>query len=319
MTGPPGPNAGPIVLTDPVSTAGRKAMWIHLDRMLAREPAIQDPDQPDELRRYRVAVRRLRAALRMFRFAFAERDVRPLRRRLADLAGAIGVIRDLDNRIADLDRWAIERGGEAPVAVAVLSKAWGEERARAIAKLGRRLASQRHRRLLEALTTFVRAEPRLDRVDRHTTGLTIHDRLASLLWAAYEEVRAFAPVVDEADLATIHELRIAAKRLRDDLELLADVLPVERTWLLERLVALQDHLGALNDATVAAAAVRTFLDHPGRRLAAGERAGIAEYLEAREREVTRLRQSLADAWRPVAAIGFARKLGRLVVVGPAAG
>lgn len=316
--GPLGPNPGPIVLTDSVSAAGRKAMWVHLDRMLAREPAIQDPDQPDELRRYRVATRRLRAAMRMFRFAFPEAETRPLRRGLSDLAGAVGAIRDLDNRIADLNRWAIERGGDGPAAVAVLSDAWGRDRGRGIMRLGKRLASPRHRRLLEALASFVQATPRGDADQTDPAARTINDRLASLIWAAYEDVHAFATVVSEADLATIHELRIATKRLRDDLDFLADVLPADRAWLLERLVALQDHLGALNDATVAAGAVRAFLDHRHGRLGQVERTEIAEYLDSRERDVTTLRQSLEGPWRPVAGLAFARRLGRLVVVRPLA-
>jgi CHAD domain-containing protein len=315
--GPLGPNPGPIGLTDTVAAAGRKAMWVHLDRMLAREAAIQDPDQPDELRRYRVATRRLRAALRMFRFAFPEAETRPLRRGLSDLAGAVGAIRDLDNRIADLNRWAIERGGDGPAAVAVLSDAWARDRGRGIRQLGKRLASPRHRRLLEALASFVQATPRGD-ADQAGAARTISDRLASLLWAAYEDVHAFAPVVSEANLATIHELRISTKRLRDDLDFLADVLPADRAWLLERLVALQDHLGALNDATVAAGAVQAFLDHRRARLAPVERTEITGYLDSREREVTTLRQSLEGPWRPVAGLPFARRLGRLVVVRPSA-
>ena len=314
-----GPNPGPIELTDLVAAAGRKAMWVHLDRMLTREPAIQDPDQPDELRRYRVATRRLRAALRMFRFAYPEREIRPMRRGLSDLAGAVGAIRDLDNRIADLNRWAVERGGDAPAAVAVLSDAWASDRGRAMRRLGKRLASRRHRRLAGGARRLRR------RRHRHRggptgsrRGPTINDRLASLLWSAYEDVHAFAPVVDEADLATIHRLRIATKRLRDDLDFLADVLPPERAWLVERLVALQDHLGALNDATVAAAAVRTFLEHPHGRLGTVERAEVTAYLADREHVVSELRRSLGGPWQPVAGIGFARRLGRLVVVRPPA-
>lgn len=311
-----GPNPGPIALTDLATAAGRKAMWVHLDRMLAREPAIQDPAQPDELRRYRVATRRLRAALRMFRFAYPDLETRPLRRGLSDLAAAVGAIRDLDNRTADLDRWAMDRGGDAPAAVAVLSAAWARDRRRAIDRLGDRLASRGHRRLLSALARFVQASPPSKRTDRHLRGATINDRLASLLWAAYEDVRAFAPVVRSADLATIHDLRIATKRFRDDLEFLADVLPAERAWLLERLVALQDHLGALNDATVAADAVRGFVDRRQERLSPVERAATDAYLESKEQEVATLLRSLDHPWRPVAGLAFARRLGRLVVTRP---
>jgi len=311
-----GPAPGPILPTDLLATAGRKAMWLHLDRMLMREPGVRDPERPDELRKYRVAIRRLRAALRMFAPAYSDREVRPLRRGLSDLAAAVGAIRDLDNRLADLDRWATERGGPAPAGIAVLSEAWKRDRERAVTGLCARLDSRRHRRLVTALVAFVDVVPPASRRGRHTPAYTIHDRLASLLWAAYEDVRAFAAVLRWADLETIHELRIAGKRFRDDLDFLADVLPPDRAWLSERLVVLQDHLGALNDAVVTVAAVRAFLENWV--ASPGEQEQIGAYLADKERQATILRRSIWRAWRPVAGIGFARKLARVVVGRPPA-
>ncbi|MEO8272804.1 MAG: CHAD domain-containing protein, partial [Chloroflexota bacterium] len=256
-----GATPGPMALTDELAVAGRKAMWPHLDRLLAREPGVRDPERPDELRKYRVAIRRLRAALRMFASAYPEREVRPLRRDLSDLAGAVGAVRDLDLRLADLNRWTLERGGEAQAAVAVLSATWGRDRGRAVRRLLTVIEGRRHRRFIARLIAFVEAPPAIERVGKGGPAHTVGDRLASQLWAAYEDVRAFAPVLHSADLETIHDLRIAGKRLRDDLEFLAGVLPPEGAWLTERLVALQDQLGALNDATVAVEATRAFLEH----------------------------------------------------------
>jgi CHAD domain-containing protein len=306
-----GPPPGPILASDLLATAGRKAMWVHLDRMLTREPGVRDTDRSDDLRKYRVAIRRLRAALRLFEPAYPNRQTRPIRRGLSDLAEAVGTIRDLDNRIADLGRWATERGGDAPAGVTALTDAWLRDRQRAVAGLGARLDSRRHARLLSVLVAFVDLAPPSTRRAREPRPYTVHDRIASLLWTAYEDVRAFAPVIRWADLETIHELRIAGKRLRDDLDFLADVLPPERAWLVERLVALQDHLGALNDATVTVAAVRAFLEHWG--ASPGEQAHIAAYLTDKEREVAVLRRSIWRPWRPVVGITFARKLSRLVV------
>ena len=313
-----GPSPGPIALTDQLAVAGRKAMWLHLDRLLAREPGVRDPERPDELRKYRVAIRRLRAALRMFAAAYPKSQVRPLRSSLGDLARAVGAVRDLDLRIADLNRWALERGGDAQAAVAVLASVWVRDRERALAALLSRLDSRRHRRFLERLIAFVDASPATEGSSRGSPARTVGDRLASQLWAAYEDVRAFGPVLRWADLETIHDLRIAGKRLRDDLDFLSGVLPPEQAWLSERLVTLQDHLGTLNDATVAVAAVRAFLEHRHAALGQRERAEITAYLVDREREVATLRRSIWRPWRPVAGIGFARRLSRLVVVRPAA-
>ncbi len=317
-----GDRPAPVVATDPLAIAGRKVMWVHLDRLLARESGARDAERPDELRRYRVATRRLRAALRLFAAAYPDREVRPLRRGLSDLARTVGAVRDLDLRIADLNRWAIERGGDSVTSIARMLAAWGRDRDRAVASLHRRMGSKRHRCLLAELADFVQATPaRANRSESKGSASdlsTLQDRVASRVWLAYEDVRAYAPVMEEADLETLHQVRIAAKRLRDNLEFLADILGPERAWLIERLVALQDHLGTLNDATVAGVAVRSFLADRHDRLSAEERAEIAAYLGAKEQEVADLHQSVGRPWQPVAGIGFARRLGSLVVVRAAA-
>lgn len=309
-----GPRPEPLVATDALATAGRKVMWVHLDRLLARESGARDAERPDELRRYRVATRRLRAALRMFAADYPDSEVRPLRRALSDLAGAVGAVRDLDLRIADLNRWAIERGPDAVTAIAPMTVAWGRERERAVASLHRRWGSKRHRRFLTKLVRFVESDSSRKPDDPTLESLTVQDRAASRIWLAYEEVRAFAPVVPSADLETLHRLRIAGKRLRDTLEFLGEVLGPERASLIERLVALQDHLGTLNDATVAVDAVRAFLAKRHVKLGDEEQAEIAAYLADKEGEVLALQESVGRPWRQIAGSGFAGRLGRAVVV-----
>src|SRR5204862_3562630 len=144
--------------------------------------------------------------------------------------------------------------------------------------------------------------------DRNVGG-----RVGSSVWTAYELVHAYASVVSRADLATLHRLRIEAKRLRYTIEFLGDLLGPGRESAIEKLVALQDHLGAVNDATLAVAAIRDFLGERHPTLSPEERAAVVAYLGDRERELARLRGSVGRAWRPVAGATFARRLGLAVV------
>jgi CHAD domain-containing protein len=306
---------GPILPTDSFAVAGRKAMWLHVSRMLEREDALRDPAQTDSLKRYRVATRRLRAALRVFREAYPKRQTKPIRAGLADLAGALGRVRDLDVRLEELEHWANEREADAQGAVRPLREALADERRAAAAALIRNLETRRHRRLLSALVNFVSdADEPSGRHDGSPDRM-IRDRAASSIWTAYEQVRTYASVVRGADLPTLHSLRIEAKRLRYTFEFLGNVLGPDHEWLVERLVALQDHLGALNDADLAVAVVRGFLAERDAWLVAEERAAIVSYLADRERERNHLR-SIGRAWRPVVSATFAQRLGRAVVVRP---
>jgi len=309
---------GAIQPTDSFATAGRKAMWLHVSRMLDREDAVRDPAQTDALKRYRVATRRLRAAIRVFREAYPKRETKSLRAALADLAGALGRVRDLDVRVEELDRWAKERGEGAPEAVGPLRVALTSQRRAAAAVLVRKLDSRSHHRLLTALVQFVTERDETTGLHEGSPERTTRDHAASSIWAAYELVRAYASIVRWADLQTLHGLRIEAKRLRYTLEFLGHVLGPEKDLVLERLVALQDHLGALNDATLAVAAIRAFLGERHAGLDPDQRTAIVAYLGDRERELNRLRRSVGRAWRPVVSITFARRLARAVVVRPTA-
>ena len=82
--------------------------------------------------------------------------------------------------------------------------------------------------------------------------------------------------------------------------------------LIAKVTALQDHLGLMNDADVAASMARTFLVEHAGDLSPLESAAIGRYLVSREREVARLRRTLGTPWRGVAGVGFRRALGRVV-------
>jgi CHAD domain-containing protein len=303
----------PIQPGDSFAEAGRKAMWLHVDRLLAREAQLADPQQLDSLKRYRVATRRLRAALRVFREAFGNRAMRGIRRGLGDLADAVGEVRDLDVRIAGLRDWARTHDPDLSTDITPLSDAWAARRQAASESLLERLTTRRHARFREDLVEFVTGDRELPGDGAPTR--TIRDRAGSETWAAYERVRAYTSIVRWADLPTLHQLRIEAKRLRYTIEFLGGLLGFEQARIVAQLVALQDQLGALNDAAIAAEATRAFLAERHATLQPEQRSAIEAYLADRERQVRLLRRGVARVWRPITSQAFARRLAR-AVAGP---
>jgi len=77
------------------------------------------------------------------------------------------------------------------------------------------------------------------------------------------------------------------------------VLPPASGELIARVTTLQDHLGALNDADIAARLAREHLMTHGPRLSAASQAAVSAYLGDREGMVLTLRRTLATRWRPV--------------------
>jgi CHAD domain-containing protein len=189
---------------------------------------------------------------------------------------------------------------------------WVEQREEARAVLLRELDSNGYRRFVDDYRTFVLSPGMGAAVVGPTEPHHVRDTAGSRIMEAYERVRAYQPVLRWADVATLHQLRIAGKWLRYTLEFVREALGPDAGMLIERVVALQDHLGLLNDAEIAATKARALLvERPG-QLSEAETAAIGRYLVAQEREVVRLHRTVGAPWRGLSGTVFRRGLGRAV-------
>ncbi len=319
---PSAPSALPLVVgktpgvtaEDFLPEAGRKVLRFHLARMIAHEAGTREGNDPEDLHRMRVATRRMRAAWRVFGDGFQKGRTKRHRRRLREVAGRLGAVRDLDVLIEAGEAYLATQSRTEQRAVAPLFAAWRDQRDDARVLLVRELESESYKRWVDDFRDFVRNEGAGAAAVVPTVPHRIRDRAASQIWTAYEQVRAYEPVLRWADVATLHELRIAGKWLRYTLEFVRECLGPDAASLIARVTAMQDHLGLLNDADVAASMARAFLVERSGRLSEAEAAAIGRYLMDREREVARLRRTVGPIWRGVGGLAFRRGLGRAVAV-----
>lgn len=83
-----------------------------------------------------------------------------------------------------------------------------------------------------------------------------------------DEMLSFAPWVDDpANVEEIHNLRIAAKRLRYSLELFRFALPSAAGGMIDEVKEIQEHVGNLHDADVMIERVLEVIASDGRRRA----------------------------------------------------
>jgi triphosphatase len=299
-----------VLATDPVAEAGRKVLRFHFARMLAREPGTRAGQDPEDLHGMRVATRRMRAAWRVFGDGFRPGRTKSHRARLRETAARLGAVRDLDVLIAGAEAWQADLPDAERSGLEALLAAWRGYRDDARVLLIHHLDSDAHARFIESFRVFVQTEGAGARPAEATTPHRVRDTAPSRAWAAYEHVRAYEPVLRWADVETLHELRIAAKWLRYTLEFVRETLQPDVELLVPRVVALQDHLGLMHDADVAASMARTFLVEHGADVDAMSAAVIGRYLASREREVARLRRTVGIPWRGLAGVTFRRRLGR---------
>ena len=301
-----------VTADDHVAEAARKVLRFHLARMLAREAGVRTGHDLEDVHAMRVATRRQRAAWRVFGAAFRGGRTKRYRKGLREIAGRLGAVRDLDVLIEAADRYRADLPVAEQRALEPLIADWRSHRDDARVLLVRELDSDGYRRWVDDYRDFVRTEGAAVRPVGPVEPHRVRDTTASRVWAAYEHVRGYEAVLRWADVETLHELRIAGKWLRYTLEFVREALGDEAAPLIARVTALQDHLGLMNDANVAASMARTFLVEHAGDLSPLENAAIGRYLVNRERDVARLRRSVGPAWRGVAGVGFRRNLGRVV-------
>jgi CHAD domain-containing protein len=301
-----------VTADDHVAEAGRKVMRFHLARMLAREAGVREGKDLEDVHAMRVATRRQRAAWRVFGPSFRPGRTKRYRNGLRDVASRLGTVRDLDVLLEAADAYRADQPVIEQRALEPLLRDWREHRDDARVLLIRELDSDGYRRWLDDYRDFVRTEGAAVLPVGPTQPHRIKDTAASRIWNAYEQVRGYEAVLRWADVETLHELRIAGKWLRYTLEFVREALGDEAAPLIERVTALQDHLGLMNDADVSGSMARTFLVEHAGDLSPIESAAIGRFLVSREREVARLRRQIGAPWRGVAGVTFRRRLGRVV-------
>ena len=301
-----------VTADDPLAEAGRKVLRFHLARMIAREAGTIEGREAEELKGMRVATRRQRAAWRVFGGAFDQAATEKHRRRLKAVAADLGAARDLDVLIENLEAYRAALGPDEASALEPLVAVWQDRRDTARTVLLGELSSRRYQRWTEAYAVFVLTEAAGVRQPAATEPHHVRDTMGSQIWKAFEVLRAYEPLMRAADVPTLHELRIASKWLRYTLEFVREAMGAETTVLIERVVALQDQLGWLHDADVAAALAREFLAERAGDLNEAETAAIRRYLADRERELVRLRRAAGTPFRAIVGQPYRRMLGRMV-------
>ena len=301
-----------VLAEDTVAEAGRKVMRFHLARMIDREPGVRDGKDIEDIHKMRVATRRQRAAWRVFGEAFRKRRTRDYRDGLRDVARRLGAVRDLDVQLEGIDTYRADQPVMDQRSLEPLIGSLQQHRDDSRALLIRELDSGAYARFIDDYLDFVRTEGAAARPVNASAPHRVRETAPSRIWAAYEQVRSYEPILRWADVPTLHDLRIAGKWLRYSLEFVQEPLGDDALPLIAKVTALQDHLGLMNDASVAASMTRTFLVERAGELSSAETAGIGRYLVDREREVGRLRRTIGPTWRRVAGLSYRRALGRVV-------
>jgi CHAD domain-containing protein len=310
-----------------MAEAARRVLRRQRDRMVAHERGARDGQDIEELHDMRVAVRRMRAALRVFGPYLDKRAYKPFRRMLRRAGRILGTVRDLDvfreKAQHYLSTLPDERRSELDPLLAAWQTAYDGARQEMLDFLDSKPFVQFKKEFARFLATPGAGGPPAPPESAPPLPHRVREAVPLLAAAGYAAVRAYQGRVEAPDtpLPRLHQLRIAAKRLRYILEFFREILPAEAESLIDRMKELQDHLGYLQDAVVTCGILRDFLtwgtwgDH-GDTTAASMRVvvapGVATYLSVRQAELQQWVQAFPEVWKRVAGDDFRRQLFSLM-------
>jgi len=207
----------------------------------------------------RVGLRRLRAALGLFSRAIGSPEADRLAAEARWLAGAVGVLRDLDVMREDVVGPEAAAHPDEP-GFLQLADALRKRGDRVRNDLNRTLAGDRVQAFLVDLVAFTERDVwrSADNADTaHTaakSGASAMDVGVAALDRRWRKVRRMAREFDRMDTEARHDLRKELKKLRYGAEFLGPLFPQARVLaFVQRLKSLQEVFGALNDAATAAA------------------------------------------------------------------
>ena len=211
--------------------------------------SVRQSDDPEDVHDARVAIRRMRTAMRIFSDALPART-RKMRDEWKWLGSVLGDVRDLDVHLRQLATWTAQAAGdEAELgALKMVASMLEERRFVARSALLKALDSRRARRMHDALAAMLTIGPGRHAAARPPVVLAAPE----LVVQRYRKVRSLGDHVGEdAAPHALHTLRIRLKRLRYTVEFFEPLYGKPSRAFVRRVVALQDVLGEHQDATAA--------------------------------------------------------------------
>jgi len=278
----------------PDATTGEYAYAIlrcYFAGFLRHEPGTRLGEDPEELHDMRVATRRMRAAMSIFKPALPPRFF-TLRDELKWIAGALGTVRDLDVQMEWLTSLRADTDWRDSTAVGPLVEDIVEARTVARSELLEAMASERFTDLIDSMMTSLRQGD--EGVGDAATPIRKHT--VEVLRKRNRKFRKPASKLKRGSPAEeYHAVRIAAKRLRYSLDSFLPALPRRQraTRMVDAMKQVQELLGQHQDCAVAIERLRGLVDAKGGALPPATLFRMGELVEQCRARMAEIR----DGWR----------------------
>ncbi len=289
--------------------AARETISKLFDQLMKNLPGTRDGSDIEALHDMRVASRRMRASLKVFRSCFPKEYREPVEAEISGVTRALGQVRDQDVFIDHLRsytrgtdklsiRWLIDRE----------IKIRDSARISMLSALDELEQSDLPDRLSILLENARKTKADSGKLYKNLFG----EQAYSLITPRLSDVCAYDTViVDPENVAGLHAMRIAAKKLRYTLEAFAPCFgePIQDAIL--HLKTMQDFLGLVHDCDVWMEKLTAYSQDPGQN---EKRLSTLQTMISRLTEIRSNTYTQAvEYWGNLRADGYAEELTALVM------
>jgi len=304
-------------LDDRLDLAVRKILTHQFMWLREHLPGVQQDLDTEFVHQARVATRRMRSALRLFREAIPESTATYLGGELKWLGGMFGAVRDLDVFLLNLSRFKNQIESFPPKKKRAFED-WIEKHRRTPLKaLCQALESPRYRNFERRLAQFlerplpVRPRPSLAlKPVREVAPVIITEKFDAVI----EQGRA---LLADPKPKQYHLLRIQMKKLRYASEFMATAYEGTLDAMIERAVEIQDCLGELQDTVFTRKFIEGLLEDWKGKLVDPDLLFILGEIYQLQSEIARERRETFDRiWKPFSAEESITLLKDILLVQP---
>jgi inorganic triphosphatase YgiF len=238
----------------------KQIVWECLTHLQGNQEMVLHGEDEEGVHQMRVALRRLRSALNVFRNVASKRSYASIIKELRWITGVLGLARDLDV-FATQTLPPVLLQLHTHHGLIQLNEKANQARLQAYVEVRAALASQRYHHLLLSLGAWLENERWRE---ANAIEYNILDIAQAMLAKRHKQLKKHGQRLMHMHPEERHATRIAAKKLRYSAEFFANLYPKAKSLdFLPTLTKLLDILGALNDITVSETLVRRLIGrHP---------------------------------------------------------
>jgi len=247
-------------LQQPAGVAVRTALKGLLEVMHTHEPGVLADRDPEDLHKFRVALRRTRSYIGQLKQTLPEDRIAEFKREFAWLGSVTGPVRDLDVFLIDLKRYRKRLDKKSFRSLEPLRDLLRDDKRNARDQLVAQLAGKRYRSLVSSWRVFL--DSPVDPGVAPRAGLPIVEVAAECIRSRHARLIRRGRKLDAmTETDRMHRLRIDCKKLRYLLEFSLGLLPNDSIEpLIATLKKLQNQLGEFNDLLVQQGALSTMVE-----------------------------------------------------------